>query len=333
MNGHRTQRQRRGLEHDPEPQVSDSKKLQTFWIRSCCKNKELEHIIRACMEGRLSPAGALIRIILETDSPTDFHAFFTGPDGPVAESRAAAERLHALSNLAIQHADSWGTVRATAAAVSHDVAPLDDPQTEVARLAAEFDQAARSSPEASVALYSFGKADWLDAATGEVVAWLEVRGVTGAERDFLDIGCGIGRLECALHHKVRSIVGIDISPQMVNIARERCGSHGNVRIQHTSGMDLAQFPNAAFDCVIAVDTFPYLHMASGLAERHLAEASRVLRPRSDLVILNFSYRDSVEMDRTDLRRFADHFGFRILADGVRPFGQWDGVAFLLSRFN
>ena len=30
------------LEHDPEPKVSDSKKLQTFRTRSCCKNKELE---------------------------------------------------------------------------------------------------------------------------------------------------------------------------------------------------------------------------------------------------------------------------------------------------
>jgi ubiquinone/menaquinone biosynthesis C-methylase UbiE len=293
----------------------------------------LEHIIRQCMEGGLSPAAALIWIILETDTPTDFHALLSGPARPVAQSRVAADRLHALAKLARQHADSWRTVRAVASAVPHDMVPLGDPRTEIARLAAAFDQAASSSPEASVALYSFGKADRLETATEEVVAWLEVRGTVGAERDILDIGCGIGRLECALHQKVRSIVGIDISPEMVRIARECCAAHPNVQIQHTTGMDLAQFPNAAFDCAVAVDAFPYLQMASGLAERHLAEASRVLRPRGDLVIFNFSYRDSVELDRSELRRFAVRFGFRLLADGVRPFTQWDGVAFHLSRLD
>ncbi|MDW6023576.1 class I SAM-dependent methyltransferase [Mesorhizobium sp. BAC0120] len=285
------------------------------------------------MEGRLSPAAALVRIILETDTSADFDAFLSGPTRPVAESAPAAERLNTLSDLARQNADSWNAVRAAAAAVPHDLAPLDDPRPEVARLAAAFDRAAKSSPEASVALYSFGKADRLDAATEEVVAWLEVRGATGAERDVLDIGCGIGRLECALHQKVRSIVGIDISPEMVRIARERCAEQRNVRIQLTSGMDLAQFPNAAFDCTVALDAFPYLQMASDLAERHVAEASRVLRPNGDLVILNFSYRDSVEMDLAELLRFADRYGFRIRTNGIRPFREWDGVAFHLSRFD
>jgi ubiquinone/menaquinone biosynthesis C-methylase UbiE len=291
----------------------------------------LEQITRECIEGRLSPTAALVRIILETDTPADFDAFLSGPTRPVAGSLPAAERLDALSNLARQHADSWRSVRAAAAAVPHDMAPLADPQPELARLAAAFDRAAKSSPEASVALYSFGKADRLDAATEEVVAWLELSGATGAERDVLDIGCGIGRLECALHRKVRSIVGIDISPEMVRIARERCAEQRNVRIQHTSGMDLAQLPNAAFDCTVALDTFPYLQMTSGLAERHVAEASRVLRPNGHLIILNFSYRDSVEQDRADLRRLADRYGFRMRTNGIRPFTEWDGVAFHLSR--
>jgi SAM-dependent methyltransferase len=283
------------------------------------------------MDGRLSPAAALVQVMLRADSAADFFTFLSGSSGPVAESPAEAGRLHALSDLAQRHADGWPTVRATARAVSHDPAPITTAREEVARLAAAFDEAARTSPEASVALYSFGKAERLDAATGEIVAWLEARDLIGETKDFLDIGCGIGRLECALHDAVGSIVGIDISARMVELARERCAAFGNVRILQTSGVDLAGLLDAGFDCVIAVDSFPYLVMAGGLAERHLAEASRVLRPKGDLVILNFSYRGSPDADRADLSRFARSFGFAVLVDGDRPFVHWDGAAFHLSR--
>jgi ubiquinone/menaquinone biosynthesis C-methylase UbiE len=292
----------------------------------------LASIVHECVEGRLSPGMALMRLILETESPMEANAAVSDRTTAAAMDRLAAARLAALSGLLRRYTHVWQTVRSTAAAVPHDATPTGSANSKVGRIATSFDQAARVSPEASVALYSFGKPARLDAATREIVEWLDAREIIAAEREFLDIGCGIGRLEKALHDRVRRIVGVDISSEMVRIARERCADHGNVEVSLTSGTGLEQFFRNSFDCIIAVDTFPYLVSAgSDLAEHHIAGAARVLRPGGDLVILNFSYRGSLEHDRADLRELADLCGFRMVLGGERPFTRWDGSAFHLVR--
>jgi SAM-dependent methyltransferase len=291
----------------------------------------LAAIVDECVEGRLSPGMALMRLVIETDDPSRVHAALSNWPLPVP-SADAADRLAALCHLLRDHGDAWKAVHATAAAVSHDAAALGPPRVEIARLADAFDRAARISPEASVALYSFGRPERLDQATAEIVRWLDERAVIRPDRTLLDIGCGIGRLERALHGRLRHIVGIDVSPEMVRIAGERCAGLANVSIRLTSGAGLEQFPSGVFDCVIAVDTFPYLVAAGGdLAEHHVAGAARVLRAGGDLVIFNFSYRGSLARDRADLHELAELCRFRVLTNGERPFTHWDGTAFHLRR--
>jgi ubiquinone/menaquinone biosynthesis C-methylase UbiE len=289
-------------------------------------------VLRECVEGRLSPDMALMRLMLQADEPAELEALLAEQSACPAVGAAAAERLAALSNLLAQHAEAWHTVRATAAAVRHEPNSAAGAPATIARLASAFDQAARTSPEASVALYSFGKPEQLDTATRELVEWLDSRGILALDRDVLDIGCGIGRLEISLHDRVRRIVGIDVSSQMVRIARDRCAGFTNVEIHRTSGLGLEQFAGESFDCALAVDTFPYLVLAgSDLAAHHAVEAARVLRPGGSLAILNFSYRHSAAEDCEDLRRLADSCGLRLVLGGERPFTRWDGAAFHLVR--
>jgi ubiquinone/menaquinone biosynthesis C-methylase UbiE len=129
---------------------------------------------------------------------------------------------------------------------------------------------------------------------------------------------------------VRSIVGTDISATMLETSRRRCAALANVSFRQSSGHDLREFEDASFDLVLAVDTFPYI-VHSGLAERHMAEAARVLRQGGDLVILNYSYRGDPERDRADVLCFGDRYGFEVLRDGARPFTLWDGLAFHLVK--
>lgn len=290
----------------------------------------LAAIVNECVQGRLSPGMALMRLVIETDDPSQVQAALSNWPLPVPPGTDAAARLAALFHLLRDHDDAWKTVHATAAAVSHVAKAPGPPRVEVARLADAFDRAARISPEASVALYSFGRPERLDQVTTEIVKWLDMRGVIGPDRALLDLGCGIGRLERALHRRLRHIVGIDVSPEMVRIAGERCAGLSNVSIRLTSGGGLEQFPSGAFDCVMALDSFPYIVAAGGdLAEHHVAGAARVLRSGGDLVILNFSYRGSLARDRSDLRDLAALCGFRVLVEGERPFTHWDGAAFHL----
>ncbi|WP_292621413.1 class I SAM-dependent methyltransferase, partial [Mesorhizobium sp.] len=167
------------------------------------------------------------------------------------------------------------------------------------------------------------------ATTDEIVAWLETQGFTGAHRDILDIGCGIGRFESALSSAAHRIVGIDISSKMISIARQRCASLRNVEVRPTSGLDLADFGNASFDCVLAVDSFPYLVLA-GLAERYFKEIARVLKTSGMAALLNYSYRGTPALDRADVHRLAGAHGMQVVVDSEKPFRLWDGNAFLLA---
>lgn len=194
------------------------------------------------------------------------------------------------------------------------------------------DRACARSAEASVALYSLGRSDLLAAATQEIIAWLDEAGLIGPEHRVLDLGCGIGRILEALAPRVRLAIGTDISLGMAEAAYGRTAALANVAVLRTSGRDLAAFRDGSFDLVLAIDVFPYLVAAGDdLAAQHVADAHRVLRPNGVLVILNYSYRGSLDRDRDEVaQRAADH-GFLVRNFEACGFRLWDAVAFELRR--
>lgn len=205
------------------------------------------------------------------------------------------------------------------------------PEVTVAASRAMFDRLVRISPEASVAAYSLGDPALLEAASAEIVAWLQGLGLLDGRPRILDLGCGIGRMAQALAPHAGGILGVDVSPGMIEAARLRCAEIPGAAFTLTSGHGLDELPSAGFDLLLAVDVFPYLVQAGGaLAERHVADAGRLLRPGGSLAILNFSYR-AIGQDRADLRAMAGRHGFTLLRDGTRELALWDASAFWLRR--
>ncbi len=204
----------------------------------------------------------------------------------------------------------------------------DDP---LAAIREQYDRAVTTAPEAAVALYSLGDPAILDRATAELAALLEDWGLLGADREALDIGCGIARMELALAPRLRHIVGIDLSPAMIAEAKRRCVATANVAFALTGGRDLSQFTDQCFDLVLAVDSFPCIVGASPeLARQHFQEAGRVLRLGGNFVIFNYSYRCNLAADRADVAAYAEAAGLSVLRNGTRDLALWDGTSFLLN---
>jgi len=302
--------------------------------------------IALCIAGRISAEVALARLLLAGLSPEQIASRLA-----TSSPRPLPHSLGALARLLSERRDGIDRLARMAAAsgLDHGIASAA-PEMALARIRAAFDRAVAGSPEASVAAYSLGDPAILRAATAELVDWLVRQRLIGPARDVLDLGCGIGRVAAALAPRCRSVLGLDISPGMIAEARRRHGA-ANLRFEPTDGRDLSIVENiqspppghggagqpagdlhAGFDLVLAVDSFPYLMQAGvEIAERHVADAARLLRPGGALAILNVSYRGDVYSDRADAARWAADHGFRLILNGESPFTLWDGAAFLLGR--
>lgn len=272
------------------------------------------------LAGRIPPGVAIMRLVLAGAAPGAVLKM-------LADAASHDARLCELSALA--HAQKEGLDRLAhmvRSGASHGCSA--DPAAAIDASRAMFDRLVRISPEGSVAAYSLGDADLLAEATAELCAWLRQQGLLRHRPRILDLGCGIGRLTAALADEASAILGIDASANMIAEAQAR---HPRLCFRVTSGRDLGGVPDGGFDLVLAVDVFPYLVLGGlSLAEAMLREAYRVLRPRADLLILNFTYRDA-QADRRDLPGLADAAGFDVLHNGERAFASWDGLVFWLRR--
>lgn len=114
--------------------------------------------------------------------------------------------------------------------------------------------------------------DWADLAEpsneplfAEVLRQLNV----GAGTALLDIGCGSGyasRMAAALG---ATVTGIDITPELIEIARERVPA-GDFRV---GGMDALPFENNSFDAAVAFNAFQFADDPA----RAVQEAARVVK--------------------------------------------------------
>ena len=140
---------------------------------------------------------------------------------------------------------------------------------------------------------------------------------------FLDAGTGTGRMLELLGPHVKRAVGVDVSPEMLAIARDRLArsqiTHAQVRLGDTYRLP---FPNGTvlqgFDAVLFHQVLHYLD-DPGAA---VAEAARVMRPGGRLLIADFASHD-LEFLRSD-------FAHRRLGFSDREVQGWFQAAGLQS---
>jgi SAM-dependent methyltransferase len=92
----------------------------------------------------------------------------------------------------------------------------------------------------------------------------------------LDFGCGAGRLSQALAEHADEVVGLDVSPPMLETARALDRSDGRCSFVLGEDPDLRAFPDGSFDLVYTERVLQ--HLPRPVLENYLAEFVRVLRP-------------------------------------------------------
>lgn len=90
-----------------------------------------------------------------------------------------------------------------------------------------------------------------------------------------DLGCGTGDMLELLAERYpgMALVGLDFSPNMLQVAKERLAGFANVSLEQGDAMHLG-YADGSFDCVVSA--FALRNMAS--CERAVGEIARVLRP-------------------------------------------------------
>jgi SAM-dependent methyltransferase len=98
----------------------------------------------------------------------------------------------------------------------------------------------------------------------------------------LDFGCGLGRVTRALARRFNEVLGLDISPTMIRLARELDGGR-QVRFEVGAEQELRSLPEAAFDFVLSLLVLQHLRTAEEV-ERVVSALTQRLAPGGALVL-------------------------------------------------
>lgn len=131
--------------------------------------------------------------------------------------------------------------------------------------------------DAGIRLLSFGRSERVQARMAEQVQ---------ADDRVLDVGCGTGSLALRCAQRKGMVIGIDVSPGMLDVAREKLAAAGlddQVDLREMSVIDVDEaFPAHSFDVVMSSLVF------SELSEEEqrfvLRECRRLLRSGGRLVV-------------------------------------------------
>lgn len=135
----------------------------------------------------------------------------------------------------------------------------------------------------------------------------------------LDVACGPGLVACAIAPHVREVVGLDLTPAMIDEARRQQQSRGAANVRWEVG-DVTALPFAddAFDVVLS--RYAFHHLTD--PPKALREMARVCRPAGRVVVADVFVTTDAQReayDRMEKLRDPSHVRALALAELERMF--------------
>jgi SAM-dependent methyltransferase len=140
--------------------------------------------------------------------------------------------------------------------------------------AAYWNMAARISAKAAICNDCVDEEEFFASGQREA-SLLRRKQVLGPGVHVVNIGCGIGRIENAICSEVASVLGVDVSSQMVELARRKVPAP-NVRFLTVDGKSLKGVESRGYDLVISFMVFQ--HLPRPFTASYMSEVARVLKP-------------------------------------------------------
>jgi SAM-dependent methyltransferase len=129
----------------------------------------------------------------------------------------------------------------------------------------------------------------------------------------LEIGCGTGAFARLLAKRSQRVVALDLSPEMIRVARSRSSQFDNLEFELADAMTW-DFPKSQFDFVCSIATFHHLQ------QRELfVKIKDALKPRGVLVVLDLVESGSLVERMLDVTGLGVSLGLRLIHNGrLRP---------------
>ena len=135
----------------------------------------------------------------------------------------------------------------------------------------------------------------------------------------LEIGCGAGRVTRALAGLFGRVDGVDVSGEMIELARGALRDCPNAHVQQNNGVDLSVFGDEEFDFAFSCIVFQHIP-SKAVIESYVRETWRVLKPRA---LFKFQAQGMASAERhsdtwlgvgfteDEMRRMAQRCGFEM----------------------
>jgi SAM-dependent methyltransferase len=160
-----------------------------------------------------------------------------------------------------------------------------DIEQQLRKMQSDWDRRARENARYYV---NTARRDWTDESffeSGRLTVQEEIltdminicQGKEPRQMRVLEIGCGAGRVTRALSEVFGEVHGVDISGEMIQLARQALADQPHVYLHSNNGKDLSVLPPVEFD--FAFSSIVFQHIPSrDVIESYVREVHRVLRP-------------------------------------------------------
>ncbi len=125
----------------------------------------------------------------------------------------------------------------------------------------------------------------------------------------LEIGCGTGAFARVLAKRCRRVVGLDLSAEMIRVARARSEQFENLEFELADAMTW-DFPQSHFDFICSIATLHHLDQ-----RELLLKIRESLKPKGVLVVLDLVQSEKLVERMFDVVGFGVSGGLRLLHNG------------------